>query len=685
MSTQSAPTAPASQAAASPALPDINAQTYPFEVVESLLNQAAYFNLLSVPDTPFSPIRHNGGQVIGWQLTERLHRFVSEVAQPTRKAPLRTQQRVGEPLGHFSHRWLLVPDDFEALPGLEPPPTALDPSRQQRFVMLDSVCQLGDDADGFAGFGTGVTYPVSFGGRAEIHVAAIGTLMEGYGRFSDHEATTYTYCGTLQGERGFQGSLMIRAMDPQDTLHTRRELPPMTPEPYPDTDVTYVVLKGRKSGPASKTRYLFSPDGQVRGLEVHQQISAVVIDADGGERGLTSRTQLGRVIGRMRSEIAFNLFNPGAPGTSVAPIPFGAVNYLTLFDEDGRELGGFVADGGEGRTFNLTFPNAPKQRGLRFGGVGPLRHGSGPFAGIQGLMTDNSVVGLAPHVTSTLYVLRIHDPEGRYREAFGSPSPPASPPEVSPPKQPGPAFDAIVRQKDALHDAFRGWRRDFQRCPDVMSNFIAETYERLREVGDFNGLSFDPAVLSSAMAGDVAPYDPVVFERYQGRARAVFKTYRLDTHEMLNSAELFSTWDHATITSGQRKLKQITGSHQGYFSPAELPPLEDNKVDLLVNSYHPETGVTSYVSMYQLGRAERASISYKLSGEHEVMWFVKDVSQGGQPVNNNVFMASHEWREERDGKVYYPMIGIFFEMDFERCRIDVFGDRFWKALYVEES
>jgi hypothetical protein len=77
--------------------------------------------------------------------------------------------------------------------------------------------------------------------------------------------------------------------------------------------------------------------------------------------------------------------------------------------------GSFVADGGEGRTFNMQLAGAPGQRALRFGGFGPLMNGTGAFRDIEGLMTDNSVVGVAPHAIVTFYVLRINDPDGRYR------------------------------------------------------------------------------------------------------------------------------------------------------------------------------------------------------------------------------------------------------------------------------
>jgi hypothetical protein len=36
---------------------------------------------------------------------------------------------------------------------------------------------------------------------------------------------------------------------------------------------------------------------------------------------------------------------------------------------------------------------------------------------MEGLMTDNSVVIFTPHVSASLYVLRVHDPDGRFRSA----------------------------------------------------------------------------------------------------------------------------------------------------------------------------------------------------------------------------------------------------------------------------
>jgi hypothetical protein len=117
----------------------------------------------------------------------------------------------------------------------------------------------------------------------------------------------------------------------------------------------------------------------------------------------------------MSSEVYLNILNPGAPGTSLAPIPFSSYNVFHFTDASGNDVGSFAAEGGEGRSFNVKLAGAPGQQALRFGAFQTLASGTGCFEGVQGLFTDNSIVGVAPHVTSTLYVACICDPRGKFR------------------------------------------------------------------------------------------------------------------------------------------------------------------------------------------------------------------------------------------------------------------------------
>jgi hypothetical protein len=406
----------------SPSLPDLNTETYPFEVVQHLLDQAAYFNIFSIPDSQYTSTAihalNKAGGVIGIEINEILHRFEVIVQPPTLERGLRAVDVVGESAGTFNHRWLVIPQDFRAVPDREPPPTLLDPSRSQRFVMLDGICRFGDGKDGFYGFGTGLTYPVTVEGRRQLLAAAVGTIMEGFGKFKSHEGT-YTYCGTLTTDRGFQGNLLFRVMDPEATLRTEREIPRVEPIPDPEPGVTYMVLRGQKKDRTQKTTYSFGPDGQVNGLNVEQQLRLLHIDFATRERGgLRSVKSVGQVIGKMTSKVFFNILNPGAPGTAIDPIPFRACNEYAFFDGTGQIVGSLTAAVGEGRTFNMKLSGAQGQAALRFGGFGPILQTTGVFKGIEGLVIDNSVVGVAPHVISGLYMFRISDPQGKYSTAI---------------------------------------------------------------------------------------------------------------------------------------------------------------------------------------------------------------------------------------------------------------------------
>ena len=88
---------------------------------------------------------------------------------------------------------------------------------------------------------------------------------------------------------------------------------------------------------------------------------------------------------------------------------------FTFTDDAGNSIGSFTAEGGEGRSFNVKLAGAPGQQALRFGAFQTLTNGTGCFEGVRGLFTDNSIVGVAPHVTSTLYTACIYDSEGKFR------------------------------------------------------------------------------------------------------------------------------------------------------------------------------------------------------------------------------------------------------------------------------
>lgn len=392
-------------------------EIYSAELLQHLVDQAAYFNLHSTPEATDSNIticaqRDNKDEVIGLRVNELLRRFNISTYPATDQSPWRAINTVGEVAGKFTHCWMFIPDDFAARPDRQPPPTALDPSRSQRFVMLDSLCRFGS-GDGFCGFGTGQTHPSTVGGHSQLLVTAIGTLVKGFGKFKGHSECTYVYCGRLDVRSGFTGSLMIRVMDPQGTFRATKTLSPLRPAAELEPDVTYVLLRGQAS-PTDMVAPWLSPEDDLLGMRVDQGVTMLSLDSSyKGRRGLQSVARLGPFIGKLSAKIAFDPTASG--GTRNDPIPFAATDTLTFPDSKENTLGSFVAELIDGRVFNLEIPKGSGQKAIRFGGTGPLRDGTGVFEGIEGLMTDNSVVVFMPHVSASVYVLRINDREGKYR------------------------------------------------------------------------------------------------------------------------------------------------------------------------------------------------------------------------------------------------------------------------------
>lgn len=416
MSNQPGPNqSPGATGSAATALPDLNAETYPFSVVQHLIDQAAYINAYAVCDANRTNAHIQGasGTNIGFELKGTLHRFDINVEIPARRAGVRAANVVGRSIGEFTHRWLVIPDDFAAAPDRSPSPTVLDSARSQRFVMEDGVFKFNES--GFRGFGTGVTYPVNSNSQQHLLTAAVGEVLDGYGRFEGLEGS-YLLSGEITEQGAFEGNLQVRVLDPRGQIRTDSDLGPAEGIIESSSNLSYLIFRGQKKNENVKTTYVFGAGGMPAGFKLKQELRIVDLHSNlGRSRRLRSSVSLGQVIGWMSSEVFLNILNPGAPGTSLAPIPFNSYNVFTFTDNDGNTVGSFTAEGGEGRSFNVKLAGAPGQQALRFGAFQTLTKGTGCFEGVRGVFTDNSIVGVAPHVTSTLYTACICDPEGKYR------------------------------------------------------------------------------------------------------------------------------------------------------------------------------------------------------------------------------------------------------------------------------
>jgi hypothetical protein len=394
----------------------VDPTTYEIGAVNALIKQAAYLTIFTVPNAarPNQAIFSPQGQIIGVEVNEELHRFEIRPALPDQNTGLRFQNVVGEPIANVHIRWMPCPDDFEAGPGLTPPPTPLDPTRSQRFVMLDGSMTFHDrDNSGFQAFGAGRTFPTITPGGRQLGLGSVINVLEGFGKLRGLAGTNVVN-GYINPPSGLVLSFILRFPDPLQRLLAHGPLSPIATIPSPAPATTILAFLG-ETDPDETVTLNFSPDGRMLGSNVAERLRLVYIGFDTLTRhDMRTRTVEGPVVGSLHGKLHFNPLDP----RPVFPI-FTTGGHLEFYAPDGTEIGSIDADINEGRAFRLDLPGTPMPV-FRFGGFGKLGLGSGQFAGVTGMMSLNAVVSVFPRTLTNFYLLRINDPEGRFRTAFAN-------------------------------------------------------------------------------------------------------------------------------------------------------------------------------------------------------------------------------------------------------------------------
>ena len=273
-------------------LPDLNTGKYAWDVVQPLLDQAAWFNIFVVPTERrarrIGPLRKiSGGSVNG-----TLHRFKVEMAPPTVQTGVRAKNILGQCSGDFRLQWFLIGDDARVMPGQVVKPILLDAGHSQRFVMREASFSFGNGEDRFTSFGTGRIFPEFDGHQTRLRAVGIGNLTHGTGKFKDVDGTC-VMSGEFTEFGEFAGSVLLRVADPNNIFHSQNALVPFVPSSEPDPrlfvpDTTYLLVRSQKSGPSQETTFNLGPSGQVRGINVPQEfrmfvlVRSTVLNSNGG-------------------------------------------------------------------------------------------------------------------------------------------------------------------------------------------------------------------------------------------------------------------------------------------------------------------------------------------------------------------------------------------------------------------
>src|SRR5215471_14607236 len=182
--------------------------------------------------------------MIGVEVHEELHRFDIAGQVPDALSGVRAGNRVGEAIAAVTMRWMIAPDDFVPVLDKVPPPTALNMTKSQKFVMLGGRMTFRDKAQsGLRGFGSGRTFPATIRGKSQLRIAAIVNVIEGFGSLKGLSGTIVVN-GYVQPPKGLFINFVARFIDPSGQLRSSVALNTIQPIPEPDPSTTFLAFIG---------------------------------------------------------------------------------------------------------------------------------------------------------------------------------------------------------------------------------------------------------------------------------------------------------------------------------------------------------------------------------------------------------------------------------------------------------
>jgi hypothetical protein len=409
-------TAPAATAA--PAnLPDLNAGTYNFETVQKILNRTAWINPFLTSGDGGSSRPPRAGKFSGGVVEGGLHRFRVEVKGPHGESGIRATNTLGQRAGSFRVNWSVIPDSFVAQPGRPPVQIPLNPEISQRFVLQEAAFTFGRGEDAFSSFGTGRTFPIIQNGEWRLRALAVGTMMNGVGKFNGLTGT-FVFAGNVTENGNFAGSMVLRVADPEERLRAKGPIAPFVPASGGDSrllvpETTYMMFRAQKRQD-QKVTFNIGPSG-IRGINVPVDIRRIKVDFSAeGSAGLQNEAEFGPSIASVSSINGVNPLVQGPPPTPISPASSQGVATYTFRDNDGIDAGKFDSSFLESRTFALPLAAAPGLPASRFVFFGPLLSSDGIFSGAKGMLLGTGAASIMPYVLSGMQMLCLEDPDGKF-------------------------------------------------------------------------------------------------------------------------------------------------------------------------------------------------------------------------------------------------------------------------------
>jgi len=390
-------------------------QTHPRRVQE-VLEQASYLVIFSVTDpqslstpTPLIP----GFDLLAYEirLIESPRRLQIHTDPPDGVCGFRNRRSIGEQIAKQTLLLQVTPNDFQSGAGRTPPPTLLIPFLSQRFWMSNGNFTFFDcENSGFAAQAAGRLFPA---GSLNLWVGGVGEILRGFGQLEGFIGNL-VIAGFTKPPDQFENAFFFRFPDPSGAL-SAKALPPVLPdENNPDSSDSALITLIADPLPGAAPEIGPGPDGKQR-IRMVERLRLADTNLAVGHGRLESQTTIGPVVGERVSTL---VFDPDAAENTIAAF---SLDSEFRFHCNGKSFGTLRADLQEARLFRTSSPELARPY-FRLGGFGLLGEGTGQFLDLNGMVAVNGALSLDPWATSSLYLIRVLDPQGIFRRTWLGPT-----------------------------------------------------------------------------------------------------------------------------------------------------------------------------------------------------------------------------------------------------------------------
>lgn len=256
--------------------------------------------------------------------------------------------------------------------------------------------------------------------------------------------------------------------------------------------------------------------------------------------------------------------------------------------------------------------------------------------------------------------------------------------KLGPKVRPGSVAGTTTGEEDPFGDLWkrlndntmrlRYLRFGFQACSKKLAADVAKAYAQYRAYGDFPApASITEESLQKAFAqGLKRPFKTDGLESFPARYKGINHLYDFKTKEEIPTGEppWYMTWERGKLSDGVY-IQNVVGSQEKHYFSNNLPPLSARKVDLALNVYREDIGITGWLTTWVQFRSEMALISYEIE-QGTFLWIGQVLTPDLQvpPNMNNLFWMFLEWQVP-DEKRHYNMYGLRFNISFDECQAAV--------------